>query len=300
MKTVLRALIVGAGLVSASVSSGLAQEAETPDFETAIQDTSNWREVAPEDLVVMKVQSASGAARGLIYIETADFASPAHVAQFKKIIKSGDFNGTIFHRVIDTFMAQGGDIERYKPDANWPNIDQEFVFTRKPGDANGDVPPAYLLGKDTGGLEGYIKGFPVKTQSEFLATYTSAGTVESWILHCPGTVSTARTDDPNSASTQFFLMRQTTETLDKRYTPWGRVLVGLDVVRAIQKGADDTGEVERPDLLISAKIAEDMPESVRPRVLVQKMDGPLFQAKLASEEQKSVCSLPSVPAILSK
>lgn len=294
MRNLLTCLCLGMALSSAS----FAQTSELPDFETAIKDKQNWREVAAEDLIVMKVQSADGLARGLIYIETADFMSPNHTAQFKKIVRSGDYNGTIFHRVMDDFMAQGGDVKRYKPASEWPNIDQEFVFTRKPGEKDGAVPPAYLLGKDKGGLEGYIKGFPIKTQSEFLASYTEAKTVESWMLHCPGTVSTARTDDPNSASTQFFMMRYTSTDLDKRYTPWGRVVAGQDVVMSIEKGDPETGAVDRPDILVSAKIAEDIDEDKRPRVLVQKMDGPLFQKTFSEAEQMSVCALPPVPAIL--
>lgn len=303
MKKLLQALLASVGLTAISASAaGVAEEAVSlPDFNSAVTDTANWREVDAANLILFRIISSEGDERGTVLIETADFAAPNHVEQFKKIVRSGDFNGTLFHRVIDDFMAQGGDVNLIKPDAEWPSINQEFVFTRKPFDDADTIPKAQLLGGSQSSTDGYILGFPIKTQSEFLAGLTESGSVESWIVHCPGTVSTARTDDPNSADTQFFLMRNTKHHLDKTYTAWGRVVGGQDIVMSIKAGKEaDNGAVRRPDVLIKAMMVSDLPEAERPRVLVQRTDGPLFASVLEDHPNADVCTLPSVPTIVSE
>lgn len=301
MKKLLKALLASVGLTTLVNSPvAMSQDAiDLPSFDAAKADTANWREADPENLIMFKIISAEGAERGKVVIETADFAAPNHVAQFKKVVRSGDFNGTVFHRVIDDFMAQGGDVEMVKPGSGWPSINQEFVFPRKPFDDNDNVPKAQLLGERQSATDGYIRGFPIKTQSEFLASLKQDGQVESWIVHCAGVVSTARTSDPNSAGTQFFLMRETKHHLDKTYTAWGRVVSGQDVVMSIKKGDDaENGAVKRPDILVKAQMVADMPEDKRPRVLVQKTDGPDFAAILDANSNVDVCMLPPVPTIL--
>jgi peptidylprolyl isomerase len=126
------------------------------------------------------------------------------------------------------------------------------------------------------------------------------GMVESWIPHCRGVVSTARTSDPNSANSQFFLMRDTSHHLDKEYTAWGRVVEGEDVVLAIKAGKDAlNGEVTLPDVLISAHVAADLPKAERPNVWVERTDGPVFTASIADvAEDLDVCERASVAAVV--
>ena len=89
------------------------------------------------------------------------------------------------------------------------------------------------------------------TQPAFFAEMSADGFVGTSIPHCRGVLSTARTDDPNSADTQFFLMREHSPHLDKMYTSWGRVIAGQDVVKALKNARDvsnighwGTGDVE--------------------------------------------------------
>ena len=294
MKSFLKMLLAGAGLSMAS-QAGIAQTGEDlPLFEAALEDTANWREVSAEDLIIFDVATSDGESRGRIYVETAQFAAPKHVTQFKEIVRSGDFNGTVFHRVIDDFMAQGGDIRAVKPGAEeWPNIEGEFTYTRTPMDTTPGEEIQYLGPKNTA-TNGYFRGFPVQTQSEFLAALREDGKVETWIPHCKGVVSAARTSDPNSASSQFFLMRETSSHLDRGYSSWGRILAGQEVVDAIKTGEP----VRRPDMLTQAQLAVEMDEAKRPRVLVLKTDGPRFQSVLEANDGTNVCDLPPVPAIV--
>ncbi|MFC6199853.1 peptidylprolyl isomerase [Ponticaulis profundi] len=297
MKSLLKALLASVGLATLSGTAAIAQtDTMELSFAEALADTANWREVDPENLIVFDIATSAGETRGRVIIETAAFAAPQHVDQFKKIVRSGDFDGTIFHRVIDDFMAQGGDVAAMKPEAEpWPNIPGEFVFQRKPNDASDDKPAVQYLGEANTATNGYALGFPIQTQSEFLAALTEDGIVESWMPHCKGMVSTARTSDPNSGQTQFFLMRETSPHLDRQYTSWGRIISGQDVVDAIKTGEP----VRRPDVLSKAIMASDMSEDERPRVLVQRTDGPLFETVLTENAGANVCTLSPVPAIVS-
>ncbi|MAI92114.1 peptidylprolyl isomerase [Ponticaulis sp.] len=294
MKSFARSLLAAIGLTA--LTGAVAQEASLPTFDAALADTENWREVDPQNLMVFNIQAARGEDRGRVVIEAAPFAAPGHVERFRALVSSGDLNGTMFHRVIDGFMAQGGDVATVHPDRAdaWPEIEGEFEFTRRPGAADDGVPDMQKLGIPASATSGYILGFPVRTQSESFAALTREGTVQSWIPHCKGVVSTARTNDPNSAATQFFLMRDISPHLDRAYTAWGRILEGQDAVDNIRTGEP----VRLPDVLISAKLAADMPEDERPRALVQRTDGPLFAPTLAEQAGANVCELPPVPSIV--
>jgi peptidylprolyl isomerase len=255
-------------------------------------DPANWRQVDPENLFIFETT------KGRVLIEAFPEVAPKHYKQFATIIRSGDFDGTAFHRVIDDFMAQGGDIFALKgEDSGLPNLEGEFTFRRDPV----SMPLEATIGPEDTAKFGYIKGFPIGTQASFFAEMSVDGMVESYIPHCKGMVSTARSEDPNSANAQFFLMRGQAEHLDRKYTAWGRVVVGEDVVKAIKHGPESRdGLVDNPDILKSAKVAADLPEAERPEVWVERTDGPIFLAGIADKDDIDVCSLPSVPAVVDK
>ena len=255
-------------------------------------DPANWREVDPQNLFIFDTT------KGRILIEAFPDVAPKHYAQFSTIIRSGDYDGTSFHRVIEGFMDQGGDIFALKGrDSGLPDIEGEFTFRRDPA----EMPLEATIGPEDTAKYGYIKGFPVGTQASFFAEMSVDGKVESYIPHCRGTVSTARTDNPNSANAQFFLMRDKAEHLDRKYTAWGRVVSGVDVVLAIKHGPEATdGRVTNPDILKSAKIAADLPAAERPDVWVMRTDGPEFRQSVEGYDEEDICSLPRVPAVVSK
>lgn len=248
-----------------------------------------WRAVDPANLIVFETT------KGRILIEAFPDVAPKHFAQFSAIIQAGDLDGTTFHRVIDDFMAQGGDVWAKKgEDPGWPGIPGEFTFRRDVA----VMPLDAFIGPDDTAKNGYLKGFPILTQATFFAEMSADGLVASSIPHCQGVLSTARTNDPNSADTQFFLMREHSPHLDKQYTSWGRVIDGQSVVKALKKGEEGSGTVEDPDLLTSAKIAADLPEASRPEAWVMRTDTDAFKAELASKGEVDICTLPAIPAIV--
>ncbi|MDP1554671.1 MAG: peptidylprolyl isomerase [Hyphomonas sp.] len=252
-------------------------------------DEAGWRAVDPANLIVFETT------KGRILIEAFPDVAPKHYAQFTRIIKSGDLDGTTFHRVIDDFMAQGGDIWAKKgADPGWPGIPGEFTFRRDVA----ALPLDAVIGPEDTGKHGYLKGFPMLTQPSFFAEMSADGRVATSIPHCKGVLSTARTDDPNSGDTQFFLMREHSPHLDKQYTSWGRVIAGQEVVKSLKKGAPGSGTVSEPDLLTSAKMAADMPEASRPKAWVLRTDTEAFAAELVTRGEVDVCDLPAIPAIV--
>lgn len=252
-------------------------------------DEASWRQVDPENLIVFETT------KGRIVIEAFPEVAPKHYAQFRKLIASGDLDGTTFHRVIDDFMAQGGDVWAKKgADPGWPGIPGEFTLRRDVS----VMPLEATIGPEDTAKHGYIKGFPVMTQPSFFAEMSADGRVTSSIPHCRGVLSTARTDDPNSADTQFFLMREHSPHLDRQYTSWGRVIEGQKVVKALKQGAPGSGAVKDPDILTSAKFAADMPAASRPKAWVLRTDTEAFRAELGTKGEVDVCTLPPVPAIV--
>ena len=268
--------------VAAAAGWALGAGAETPD-------EANWRPVDPQHLLVFETT------KGRILVEVFPDVAPKHYDQFTKVIRSGDLDGTTFHRVIDDFMAQGGDVYTMKgEDPGWPGIPGEFTFRRDVA----AMPLDAVIGPEDTGKMGYLRGFPILTQPTFFAEMSADGLVSSSIPHCQGVLSTARTSDPNSADTQFFLMREHSPHLDKQYTSWGRVIAGQTVVKALKKGEPGSGAVEDPDLLTSIRIAADMPEGQRPEAWVLRTDTEAFKSELATKGEVDVCSLPAIPAIV--
>lgn len=288
----LRTLLSGLAVMGFVACAGAQTENEVT-YTMADVDASPdaWRTVDPENLVIMETS------KGQIVIELLPVVAPVHVDQFKAYIRAGLYDGTEFHRVIKGFMAQGGDVEAtHGAESMLEPMEAEFVFRRNPADT-----PLDTIGPADSADAGYHLGFPITTQPGFLAEMSKDGLVESWIPHCPGVLSTARTDDPNSANAQFFLISDEGQHLDYKYTAKGRALQGLDVIKAIKLGPSPDGyPIANPDVVMSVKIAADIPEADRPRAFVQRTDTPAWADILdaADSGRKAICDLSAVPAVV--
>lgn len=276
-----RKALVLAVASAAAVASAVAGPADDP---------ANWRKVDPENLLQLTIT------RQEVLIELRPDFAPAHVEQIRKIARDGNYNLLPFHRVISDFMAQGGEVSAvYQLPEPYPQLKGEFTFRRKP-----DKKPVQWIGPGAAGQLGYLDGFVVSGQPDAVADLVADGAVRTYALHCPGVASMARTDDPDSADTQFFLMREANDALDQTYTVWGRALTGLDVIRAIKAGPAETDGRLSPaaaDKLSKAVVVADLPESQRPAVYVQRTDGPLFAEtlqRLRTDSFENACYLPPV------
>ena len=162
-----------------------------------------------EDTMILKLKT------GNVIIELFNDTAPNHVKRFKQLAIEKKYDGVVFHRVIDGFMAQTGDIE-------FGNSNLESYDIRRIG---------------TGGSE-----YP-DLKAEF-----------SNIPHERGTISMARSASPDSANSQFFICFNATPSLDRQYTVFGKVIKGMEFVDLIKKGEGSNGEVSNPDKIISISV----------------------------------------------
>jgi peptidylprolyl isomerase len=155
----------------------------------------------PENTLFMDLKD------GRVTIQLRPDLAPKHVARVKELAREGFYNGTPFHRVIEGFMAQGGDpTGTGSGGSKLPNLPAEFSKT-----AN------------------FVRG----------------------------TVGAARTGDPNSANSQFYIMFAPAPHLDGQYTIWGQVTSGMEAIDKIKRGAGGSGSVQGPDKIIKMQVAAD-------------------------------------------
>jgi cyclophilin family peptidyl-prolyl cis-trans isomerase len=168
----------------------------------------NTHSIAKENTMILKLKY------GEVEIKLYPEKAPSHVERFKKFSDEGRYDNVVFHRVIDGFMAQTGDVK--------------FGNTSSP-DFNLDL-------AGTGGSE-----LP-DLKAEF-----------SDIPHTRGILSAARSSDPNSANSQFFICFDSAPHLDRQYSVFGKVIKGMEFVDMIKKGDPNSGSVRDPDKIITLR-----------------------------------------------
>ena len=276
------------GLAAASVlmlaGSAWAQEA-TPIPAAPTASASEWRAVAPENLLVIDTN------KGRILVELAPEVAPGHVERIRLLAGRGFFDGLLWHRVIDQFMAQTGDpLGTGEGQSFHPDLKAEFTFRR-----DGQT-PFTAVAAPAGAVLGFLHSLPVQTQPDAYMATTADKKVHAWGLYCPGVAGMARDEAPDSANSQFFLMRQPYPSLDKRYTIWGRVVSGLDVVRSLKASPNPDGIVTGPDKMTRVRVASDLPAAERPTVQVLDTTSARFRTLAEATRQAkgadfSVCDI---------
>ena len=237
-----------------ALSLGVAS-AQTPD-------PRNWRPVDPENTLYIDT------VHGRIVVELYPEIAPRHVERIKTLTRGNFYNGLLFHRVIDEFMAQTGDpLGTGQGASSLPDLREEFMFRRGP------EMPFIQAAEQSRARLGFYKALPIESQPDAQMAVTADGRVSANALHCQGVVSMARAEPVNSANSQFFIMRQPNSALDKRYTIFGRVVWGMDAVMRIAVGDPPPN----PDRMLSVRIASDVPESERAPIYVLRTDGPQFR-----------------------
>ena len=258
------ALAVGAAFASqAGARPKPKPVAPPPPPQPRPQD---WKPVAPDDLLVIDTN------KGRIVVALAPELAPASVARVQALARQHFYDGLSFFRVVDDFMDQTGDPKNTgEGGSTLPDLKAEFTFRR-----GRDVPFVPVV-EPSGDPVGFLGPFPVSTQPDALMGMTVDSKVQASGLFCAGTAGMARATGPDSANSQFFLMRAAYPKLNGQYTPFGRVLVGQDVVKAIKVGEP----VEAPqDRMTQVRLASDLPPSQRPVVRTLDTTSPAFAAKV--------------------
>ncbi len=170
--------------------------------------TITTQTIAEENIMILKLKD------GDVKIELYPDVAPNHVERIKELANKGSYDNVVFHRVIDGFMAQTGDVKFGNSSTN------DFDLNRV-GRGGSDLPD----------LKQEFNDLP----------------------HERGTVSMARSSPPDSANSQFFICFGNASFLDRQYTVFGKVIEGMEFVDKIKKGDPQSGSVDNPDKIISFK-----------------------------------------------
>jgi len=230
-------------------------------------DAADWRTVSPDNLLVIDTT------KGRVLVELEPRVAPQSVERIRTLTERGFYNGLKFHRVIAGFMAQAGDpLGTGAGSSDLPNVPGEFTFRRG---RNPDF--AVVPGASPSGVRGILGSMPIQTQPDAQMFVTADMKVDANGMFCPGVAGMARSGDPNSANSQFYLMTGANANLNGSYTTFGRIVGGIEVVRALNAGASDgDGAVANPDIMTKVQIASTMPEAQRPTVKVLLPTSPAF------------------------
>lgn len=236
------------------------------------QTVSEWRTVAPENLLIIDT------AHGRVLAELSPVQAPRHVERIRALADAGFYDGLKFHRVIEGFMAQTGDPQGTgQGGSELPDVAGEFAFRRAPGGGFVSVGP-----NPTGGQMGLLGSMTIQSQPDAQAMVNADFKVPGVGLFCPGTLGMARAANPDSANSQFFIMTGRKDDLNGGYTAFGRVVLGMEVVRALKAGRPEAdGQVQGdPDIMTRVRMASSLPEAERPTVRVMDVRSPAFAALL--------------------
>ena len=168
----------------------------------------NNQVIAKENIMILKLKD------GDVKIELFPDVAPKHVERIKTLANEGKYDNVVFHRVIEGFMAQTGDVQ-------FGNSSSDKFDLNRAGTGSSNLPDL---------------------PAEF-----------SDIPHEKGVLSMARSSDPNSANSQFFICFESAPHLDRNYTVFGKVVEGIEFIEMIKRGEGSNGAVSNPDKIISFK-----------------------------------------------
>lgn len=260
-----------------------ALETDLTEQEIASATAPDWRDIDPDNLILIETE------HGDVVIELNPDFAPNHAAQFRNLVRGDVYNGARFYRVIDAFVAQGG----LQDDAA---IEQYPTLTNENDRALSDAAFVPLGNADLfAPIVGHVDGFAVG-RSESLQ--------KEWLLHCPGALAMARDTDPDSGSTEFYIVLDAQRYLDRNLTVFGRVIDGMQNVQKLKRGvrAIESGVIQAPDVgdeILSMTVAADLADVIRPNYQVQVMPSQAFEdAKTAKRVRDEAFFYRKPPEIL--
>jgi peptidylprolyl isomerase len=239
----------------------------------AADDELLWRQVDPDNLVFVELTE------GRVVVELNPMFAPATVKQFRKLVRDKFYEGLAFYRVIDGFVAQGGDGSDLGQMSAVPLIDAEFEREWSEDLPYVPVQENDLFAPETGFIEGFAVGRDPKSGSV-------------WLTHCPGVVAMARNEAADSSRTDFYIViGQAPRYLDRNMNVFGRVIDGMEVVQRIARGdagnnglfSDETATTRIRHMML----ASDISEEERPAAYVPDTDSKGFAALLEGRRNRT-------------
>jgi len=183
-------------LVALAAGQAFAAKPLPADTSVAPPTDADMRTPDPKDLLVIETT------KGRVLVELNDVAAATTADRVRTLARQGVYDGRVFFRVIDNFMDQTGDpVDSGVGASSLPNLPPEFTFKR------GTDTPFALVFKTNGVEEGFVGSLPLISQTMDLGLLTADHRVQAWGTYCAGVLGMARSDDPASGNSQFFLMR---------------------------------------------------------------------------------------------
>lgn len=281
-------LLKSIGIVTALTLPMCVYAEQSSEQKTAI-DTKpieqKWRDVNPNNAVQFTLP------QGDVIIELTPEFAPNHVERFKTLVKSGFYDGESFYRVIDGFVAQAGPADGSEKDKQVTALKMEEEIA-----IDADWPFTLTETQDMFAPQtGYKNGFAIGVSPE---------EKKAWLLHCPGAIAMARTNDPDTGTSHFYITNgQATRYLDRIMAVFGRVVYGMDKVQMITRTAVIEGDtpVNKKDYtpIVKAQLLSDVAIENRRQLQVQNTDSAHFKESLEKRRNRTSPFFykPSVPVL---
>jgi len=239
---------------------------------TLAADDILWRQVEPDNLVFIDLFE------GEVAIELNPLFAPETVKQFRKLVKDGFYHGLSFYRVIDGFVAQGGDGSDLGKLSLVPLIDAEFERELSDEILFTSVQENDLFAPETGFVDGFAAARDVSEN-------------KVWLTHCPGVVAMARNDGPDSSRTDFyFVIGQAPRYLDRNMNIFARVIHGMDVVQKIRRGPVNENGIIQDETASSRirgmRLASEIPKEERLSAFVIDTNSKGFEKTLKNRRNR--------------
>lgn len=258
----MRSLFISTALALAGTSAFAdALEGKKSGAEILAETTpEDWRTIPAEDTLVIELE------RGKVTVALAPALAPRHVEQIRTLAREKFYDGLSFYRVIDGFVAQGGDpfgerkIRKAKKSmkAEFERAGDEIAFAATK-DVDGFAPAV-----------GFVQSLPAGRDEK---------TGTHWLLHCAGAFAFGREDGKDTASTEFYVALQQQRYLDRNMSVFGRVIDGMQHLQALRRvEPPETKDDDIGEKIVSIRIAADIPEGERETWEILDSARPAFAA----------------------
>lgn len=239
----------------------------------------SWRALDPENTLLIE------SSKGRLILEMRPDMAPNAVERIKLLTREKVYDGLQFHRVIAGFVAQTGNPNnRDGGGTSHPNLAPEMMFKQKLN--SGEI----LASNSSDSVSGFLGSVPFQATPITDVVRNTKGSLRAWGAHCPGVAGMGRNEARDSANSELYFMLDSTRRLDRDYTVFGRIVVGMDILKKIKVGEPPA----QPDSMKSVRVLVDIPAAERPKISV--MTGAALSVEIDKVRQQkgadfSVCDV---------
>lgn len=236
---------------------------------SSVFSQESWREVDPENTLIIE------SSKGRLILEMRPDMAPKAVERVKLLAREKVYDGLQFHRVIAGFVAQTGNPNnRDGGGTSHPNLVPEMMFKQKIN--SGEI----VASDSSDSASGFLGSVPFQATPITDAIKSAKGSLRAWGAHCPGVAGMGRNEARDSANSELYFMLDSARRLDRDYTVFGRIVLGMDILKNINLGEPPT----KPDIMKSVRVLVDIPAPERPKISV--MTGAALNAEIKKVRQQ--------------